>query len=98
MFDQVVNHVGYGDFSDYHPFNATTDFHNCDGRHAIFTCSSAPCVVSWMVLSVSFVVCQRVLSAVLSPAQPVSCRKRAGKHVSTYVLQQTVHLSPSTPP
>lgn len=31
MFDQVVNHVGYGDFSSYHPFNETTDFHNCDG-------------------------------------------------------------------
>jgi len=31
MFDQVVNHVGYGDFSEYYPFNATTDFHNCDG-------------------------------------------------------------------
>lgn len=31
MFDQVVNHVGYGDFGSYHPFNETTDFHNCDG-------------------------------------------------------------------
>jgi hypothetical protein len=31
MFDQVVNHVGYGDFSSFHPFNETSDFHNCDG-------------------------------------------------------------------
>lgn len=33
MFDQVVNHVGYGDFGSYHPFNETTDFHNCDGAY-----------------------------------------------------------------
>lgn len=42
MFDQVVNHVGYGDFGDYHPFNATTDFHNCDGRHAILLLPFCP--------------------------------------------------------
>lgn len=32
MFDQVLNHVGYGDFKEYYPFNASTDFHNCDGE------------------------------------------------------------------
>lgn len=31
LFDLVINHVGYGDFSSYNPFNKTSDFHDCDG-------------------------------------------------------------------
>jgi hypothetical protein len=31
MFDQVINHVGYGDFATFAPFNASSDFHDCDG-------------------------------------------------------------------
>ncbi len=33
LFDMVYNHVGYGDFAQYNPFNATSDFHDCDGAH-----------------------------------------------------------------
>jgi len=32
LFDQVINHVGYGDFAEYYPFNKTEDFHDCNGE------------------------------------------------------------------
>ena len=32
MLDVVVNHVGYGDYSYYHPFNKPEHFHNCTGK------------------------------------------------------------------
>ncbi|KAF8067137.1 mok12 [Scenedesmus sp. PABB004] len=31
LFDLVINHVGYGVWESYSPFNKTTDFHDCNG-------------------------------------------------------------------
>ena len=41
MLDVVVNHVGYGDYSYFHPFNQPEHFHNCTGKHVLYdhTCS-----------------------------------------------------------
>jgi hypothetical protein len=32
MFDMVINHVGYGHYSSFHPFNSAEDFHDCEGE------------------------------------------------------------------
>lgn len=32
LFDLVINHVGYGDWQTFSPFNQTSDFHDCDGE------------------------------------------------------------------
>lgn len=32
MFDMVINHMGYGDAQFFHPFNASSDFHDCNGE------------------------------------------------------------------
>lgn len=31
LFDQVINHVGYGDYAQFSPFNQSSDFHDCNG-------------------------------------------------------------------
>ncbi|WIA20821.1 hypothetical protein OEZ85_005176 [Tetradesmus obliquus] len=31
MFDMVINHMGHGDVSSFNPFNASSDYHDCDG-------------------------------------------------------------------
>jgi len=33
LFDLVINHVGYGNWQTFYPFNKTTDFHDCNGAH-----------------------------------------------------------------
>ncbi|WIA30033.1 hypothetical protein OEZ86_000128 [Tetradesmus obliquus] len=33
MFDMVINHMGYGNAQFFHPFNASSDFHDCNGCH-----------------------------------------------------------------
>jgi glycosidase len=32
LFDLVINHVGYGDYESYSPFNSSSDFHDCNGK------------------------------------------------------------------
>ena len=32
LFDLVINHVGYGNWQTFHPFNKTSDFHDCNGE------------------------------------------------------------------
>lgn len=31
LFDLVINHVGYGNWQTFYPFNKTSDFHDCNG-------------------------------------------------------------------
>jgi pullulanase/glycogen debranching enzyme len=32
--DVVLNHVGYGDWATFRPFNQLTDYHDCNGARA----------------------------------------------------------------
>jgi hypothetical protein len=40
MFDMVINHVGYGDYSSFNPYNSPEDFHDCEGEtlHLSWAC------------------------------------------------------------
>ncbi|KAK9813846.1 hypothetical protein WJX73_001548 [Symbiochloris irregularis] len=49
MMDIVANHVGYGDYSYFNPFNQPDDFHNCTGcgHYVYWDCSVPPNLTVW---------------------------------------------------